>query len=169
MKKIKLFFLWQDAKEEAWLNQQSRQGFNLTAVKFPFTYFFSEGSGEEFIYHLNAPIETAAGCDSFLESFRSSGWEQIAKKNGWHYFQLRRSEKSTPEIEWGNEIKAAKFQKYMMALVGLLPFLLIIFPAIGRRIPQPFYGGLKMVYFAFLAVYTIITYQVYRRVNQLRD
>ena len=41
MKKLKLFFIWQDDKEEAWLGGMSLKGLRLDSVSFPFTYHFS--------------------------------------------------------------------------------------------------------------------------------
>lgn len=169
MKKLKMFFIWQDNNEEAWLNDQSRQGFNLTKVKFPFSYYFIESSHDKYFYHLNAPKDANVNHETFLEPYRKSGWENIGHMNGWHYFRKLNSEEIKQELEWANENKAAKFQRSMMFLVGLLPFLLFIFPAIGKRITPPLFSVLRIAYFIFLGFYTIITYRVYRRVNQLRD
>jgi hypothetical protein len=169
MNKFKLFFIWQDDKEESWLNALSIKGLRLDSVSFPFTYHFSSDSLKMYAYHLNTPKGPDISIETFKETFQKSGWEHIGRMNGWHYFRKDLSGANDPVMDWGNKTKAARYQGYMMALVGLLPFLLIIFPAVGRRFAPPLYDMLKIAYFIFIALYTLITFKVYRRVNQLRD
>jgi hypothetical protein len=169
MKKIKLFFIWQDEREEAWLKELSVAGKRLDSVSFPFTYHFSSDSVKKYAYHLNTPKSPDTSNEAFRETFQNSGWEHVGRMNGWHYFRKEVSGEIEPVLEGGKKTKASKYQSYMMALVGLLPFLLIIFPAFGRRFAPPFLDIFRIAYFIFLALYTLITFKVYRRVNQLRD
>ena len=169
MNKLKFFFIWQDDKEEAWLNDLSTKGQRLDSVSFPFTYHFSSDASKKYTHHLNAPKGPETSLEAFKETFQKSGWKHIGRMNGWHYFQKEASSGDEPVLDWGNKTKADKYQGYMMALVGLLPFLLIIFPALGRRFAPPLFDVLRIAYFFFLALYTLITFKVYRRVNQLRD
>jgi hypothetical protein len=169
MDKYRLFFIWQDDKEEAWLGNLSSKGFRLDSVSFPFKYHFSEEQSKKYKYHLNSPKDPNTGIAAFNKYFQESGWEQVGRMNGWYYFRKEVSSAAAPEIEWGDASKADHYQKYMMALVGLLPLLLIIFPAIGRRFAPPLFEVLKATYFIFLALYTLITFKVYQRVNHLRD
>jgi hypothetical protein len=169
MNKFKLFFIWQDDKEEAWLSNLSARGLRLDSVSFPFTYHFSDDQSKKYAYNLNAPKDPVMSLESFKETFQNSGWEHLGRMNGWHYFRKETSGEIEPVLEWGSKTKADKYQKFMMALVGLLPFLLIIFPAVGRRFAPPLFDLLKIAYFIFLALYTLTTFKVYRRVNQLRD
>lgn len=169
MKKLKLFLIGRDDKEEAWLRGMSQKGLRLDSVSFPFTYHFSADAPKEYAYHLNAPVDPGMSLDTFIETFQKSGWVHIGRMNSWHYFRKEGSTEADPVLEWGKKAKARKYQGNMMALVGLLPFLLIIFPAFGRRFTPPLYDVLKIGYFIFLALYTVVTFTVYRRVNQLRD
>jgi hypothetical protein len=169
MKKLKIFFIWQDAKEEAWLNDLSSKGLQLDSVCFPFTYHFSSDASKKRIHHLYAPKGTGENRMAFEDTFQRSGWKNIGRMNGWHYFQKAAAEGDELVLEWCNKLKADKYQGYMMALVGLLPFLLIIFPALGRRFAPPLFEVLRIAYFVFLGIYTLITFKVYQRVNQLRD
>ena len=169
MKKLKIFFIWQDDKEEAWLNDRSAKGQRLDSVSFPYTYHFSSDTSNKYIHHLNAPKGPETSLEAFKETYQRSGGKHIGKMNGWHYFQKEFSGENDTVMDWGKTTKAARYQGYMMALVGLLPFLLIIFPALGRRFAPPLFDVLRIAYFFFLALYTLITFKVYRRVNQLRD
>ena len=134
-----MFFLWQDGREEAWLGKLSSKGQRLDSVSFPFTYHFSPDQTKVYAYHLSSPADPAINLDTFVETYKKSGWEHVGRMNGWHYFRKEISGESEPVLEWGNKIKAAKYQKFMMFLVGLLPFLFIIFPAVGKRIAPPLY------------------------------
>ena len=169
MNKFKLFFIWQDGKEEAWLNNLSVKGLRLDTVSFPFTYHFSPDPSNKYTFQLNALNDAGMSLDTFKGIFLKSGWEHIGRMNGWHYFRKEVSGEVEPGLEWGNKTKADKYQKFMMLLVGLLPFLLIIFPAFGKRFAPPLFDILRIAYFIFLALYTMITFKVYQRVNQLRD
>lgn len=169
MKKFKLFFIWQDDKEEAWLNDLSAKGQRLDSVRFPFTYHFNSDASKKYAHHITAPKGPQLSPEVFKDTFQKSGWKQIGRMNGWHYFQKEVVTGDEPVLDWGNKLKADKYQGYMMALVGLLPFLLIIFPAFGRRFAPPLFDVLRLAYFLFLALYTLTTFKVYRRVNQLRD
>jgi hypothetical protein len=169
MNKFKVFLIWQDDKEEAWLHDQSNKGLRLDSVSFPFTYHFSINHQNKYSYHLNAPKDPGITLEAFSEPFEESGWERIGRMNGWNYFRKEYSGVTKPVLEWGNKSKADKYQKWMMFLVGLLPFMLIIFPVFGRRFTPPLFDVLKIAYFIFLALYTVISFKVYRRVNQLRD
>lgn len=169
MKRHKLFFIWQDDKEEAWLKELSFKGLNLNSINFPFTYHFSEEPSKKYLYHLNTPKDPGTSLETFIKPFQESGWEHIGQMNGWHYFRKEVSGETEPALEWGNKTKADRYQKLMMFLVGLLPFLLIIFPAAGKRFVPPLFDVLKIGYFIFLALYTLTTFKVYRRVNQLRE
>jgi len=169
MNKIKIFFIWQDDKEEAWLNGLSAKGQRLDSVSFPFTYHFSSDASKKYTYHLNAPKGAETSLDAFKETFQKAGWKHIGRMIGWHYFRKEAASGDEPVLDWGNKLKANRYQGYMMALVGLLPFLLIIFPALGRRFVPPLFDVLRIAYFLFLALYTLATFKVYRRVNQLQD
>lgn len=164
-----MFFIWQDAKEEAWLNDLSSKGLRLDSVSFPFIYHFSSDAFHKYEHHLNAPKGPATSLEAFKDKFTQSGWKHIGRMNGWHYFQKVIASGDDSILEWGDKLKADKYQGYMMALVGLLPFLLIIFPAFGRLFGPPLFDMLRIAYFLFLTLYTLITFKVYRRVNQLRD
>jgi hypothetical protein len=169
MKKLKLFMIGRDDREEAWLGGMSLKGLRLDSVSFPFTYHFSADKPKEYSYHLNTPVDPGMSLENFKDTFQKSGWVHIGRMNSWHYFRKEGSAEADPVLEWGKAAKARKYQRNMMALVGLLPFLLIIFPAFGRRFAPPLYDVLKIGYFIFLALYTLVTFTVYRRVNQLRD
>lgn len=169
MNKLKLFFIWQDGMEETWLGNLSSTGLRLDSVSFPYTYHFSSDPTKKYAYQLNSPAEPGVSLDKFKDSFQKSSWEHIGRMNSWHYFRKETSGESEPVLERDNKTKAAKYQKFMMFLVGLLPFLLIIFPAVGKRFAPPLFDVLKIAYFFFLALYTLTTFKVYQRVNQLRD
>ena len=43
MKKFKLFWAWEDDKEEKWLGEMSRLGWHLEAPGFPGFYYYAKG------------------------------------------------------------------------------------------------------------------------------
>ena len=87
MNKFKLFFIWQDDKEEAWLNDLSAKGQRLDSVSFPFTYHFSSDASKKYTSSPQHTKRPGTSQEAFKETFQKSGWEHIGRMNGWHYFQ----------------------------------------------------------------------------------
>ena len=69
MNKFKLFFIWQDGKEEAWLNNLSVKGLRLDTVSFPFTYHFSPDPSNKYTFQLNALNDAGMSLDTFKGIF----------------------------------------------------------------------------------------------------
>lgn len=51
--KNRLFWPWQDEKEEAWLEEMSREGWHLQAVKLLCTYTFVMDEPAPYVYRLD--------------------------------------------------------------------------------------------------------------------
>ena len=105
MNKFKLFFIWQDDKEEAWLNDLSAKGQRLDSVSFPFTYHFSSDASKKYTHHLNAPKGPDTSPEAFKDTYQKSGWKHIGRMNGWHYFQKEVASEDEPVLDWGNKQK----------------------------------------------------------------
>lgn len=91
----KIFFIWDYEREQQWLNDQARQGWNLVRVGFC-RYEFEYGEPGEYQYALQA-LEGTAGSvkqQDYLDFLEDMGVQLIARFTYWGYF--RRKAQDTP-------------------------------------------------------------------------
>lgn len=91
----KVFFIWDYEREQAWINEQARQGWNLVRVGFC-RYEFEYGEPGEYQYALQALEGTAGSAkqQDYLDFLEDMGVELIARFTYWGYF--RRKSQDTP-------------------------------------------------------------------------
>lgn len=82
----KLFWVWNQDKEIAYLEAQARAGLMLSSVS-PFKYVFCQVEPVARIFRmdfqgLNRHFDEV----EYLDLFRETGWELACKSNGWYYF-----------------------------------------------------------------------------------
>ena len=95
MKKIihRTFFIWNFEKEIAWLNEMSRQGWQLCRAGF-FVYEFEQGQPGEYQYQLQLLRKTDPDYLAFLEETgiqvvgRCLNWIYLKKKSDGQPFEI---------------------------------------------------------------------------------
>jgi hypothetical protein len=79
---FKLWFVWQDAQHEQWLQQQARAGWHLQALYgLGLWHRFQQGAPAEMVYRWDVPPQKDNG--SYVQLFRDAGWEKVAEVTGW--------------------------------------------------------------------------------------
>jgi hypothetical protein len=106
---FKVFFAWQEKKEEDWLRQMSKEGWHLNKVGF-FNYEFIKGEPKDIIYKFDYKPFRSEKIDDYITLFEDSGWEYVAKFAGWFYF--RTEAKGNFNLELYND-NASKIRKYI--------------------------------------------------------
>ena len=123
----KLFWAWDDEREEAWLAQMVREGWHLLAVGVPGRYVFRQGPPRLDVYRLDFCTATQdyAG---YVQLFADAGWTLVGKMGGWQYFRYEAADsaeegdgQALPEIYTDNHSKAAKYRRVATVLAILLP------------------------------------------------
>ena len=88
MKKVvyRCFWAWQHEDEEQWLNEMSRQGWNLARV-FPFRYVF-EKSDEAYLYRLEYLKHFPGHAQSreYIDFVEETGAKMVGSVKKWVYF-----------------------------------------------------------------------------------
>jgi len=75
-------------KEESFLREQHRAGYELVKFKMPGFYYFKKCEPEDMIYQLDYSAEVAKiDKENYLQVFRDSNWEYLFDVNGWSYFK----------------------------------------------------------------------------------
>ncbi len=169
MKKIKWFWIWQDEKEESWLHAMAQAGNHLDAIHLPGVYSFTKCQPAETDYVLDYWNRQREGFEAYLKPRTEAGWEFITRMNGWQYFAKPREMNEKSEAIKVKLAKADRYQQMMMFFVGFLPIMLLWYPILGRRIAWPLNTVLGIIFVIALVIFTITTFQIYRRISQLRE
>ncbi|MDD3369903.1 MAG: DUF2812 domain-containing protein [Lachnospiraceae bacterium] len=86
-------------KEEAFLREQQRKGFQLKKFVLPCFYVFEACDPEDMVYRLDFAEVKKENKDSYIQIFTDCGWEYLFDVNGWSYFR-----KLADEADEDNEI-----------------------------------------------------------------
>lgn len=166
--KTRWFWAWQDEKEEAWLEEMSRQGLHLDHFGFPGWYFFRQGEPRDFAYRLDFITATGKDQAGYYQIFQDAGWEHVGNYGGWQYFRKERKPGESAEIYTDNQSKVKKYERLAGFLVIFLPILLINFTNLVRREENIFMLALLLVYVLVLGVYIYAMINLIRRISELR-
>jgi hypothetical protein len=159
--KFKLFWAWEDDKEEAWLREMAQQGYHLFSVGLPGFYKFERGFAKDFVYRLDY-IRDRKDYASYLQLFNDSGWDHMGEMAGWQYFRKEAVNGDDLEIYSDNESKANKYQRVLLLLVIVLP--LLINSVTSSGIPE----ALKIIFFGFFLVYIYGFTKLLMRIRNLK-
>ncbi len=178
IKRVRWFWPWQDAKEEAWLESMAQTGWHLKSVGLPCVYLFSKGKPARFTYRLDYMPADKAKFAEYQQIFQDAGWEYIGEMSNWRYWRKQVSEGQKAEIFTDTESKIRKYQR-MLSYMGFFLVLLII---LGRQVfflpvieywdTKPFVSVIYMVgailYAIVIPMYIVVVVQLLRRINQLK-
>jgi len=118
----RLFFVWEDEREAAWLEEMAREGWHLESVGLC-RYCFRKGEPAEIRYRLDYPSPQGFDEREYRTLFKDAGWEHCGELLGWHYFRTPVQGTETPEIfsdaESRNE-KYKRLQTFLGAMVAIL-------------------------------------------------
>lgn len=167
--KFKLFWAWQDEKEEAWLHEMSAQGLHLQALPFPCLYQFESGRPRDAIYRMDFIVDRK-NYENYLQLFKDAGWEHLGEMGGWQYFRTEAGEGTVPEIYTDPDSKAQKYQRLMAVLVVFVPILLLM--STRDVDPDSRFAGLylaaKFFISLLLVLYAWALIMIMRRIRELR-
>jgi len=124
---FKVFWAWEDEKEEQWLEEQALQGYHLLSVA-PFFYEFEKGPSQQVKYRLDYKVTVDKDYQEYQSLFQDSNWELVTRMSNWHYYRVDLENKEVPELYSSNRTKA---QKYRRLLAGLFPSIVILFVVIN--------------------------------------
>ncbi|NIM93651.1 MAG: DUF2812 domain-containing protein [Anaerolineales bacterium] len=134
MRKVKWFWLWQDAKQEDWLRRMSLDGWHLVSPgRLVFT--FQQGPPQEFTYRLDFFNKSemsflgdpADRRSEYLGIFEDSGWEHLGQVGGWQYFRTPGSLDGSHVVSTEVESKIEYYRRLLRNLLLTSPVLLVVF------------------------------------------
>ncbi|NMB55912.1 MAG: DUF2812 domain-containing protein [Leptolinea sp.] len=166
-RKFRWFWIWEDDREENWLEEMSRQGNHMQQVVFPGVYTFEKGPRREYVYRLD--YLSGQKTEEYLTLFRDAGWTYLGRLNSWQYFRKEVKNAEKPEIFTDNESKIEKYRRIISLLAALLPLMVVNLINCGGRADQPVWLVLTIFFAVFLVVFLYGLWRLFHRMNQIKQ
>lgn len=154
---IKFFSVPQWKKEENYLREQHKKGWELVAVSGLGCYRFKKCEPKDVVYQLDYNPDSLAKKEEYLQMFRDCGWEYLQNYMGYSYFRKAASEMDGTEEEIFCD-DASRLDMMKRVFTGRMTPLLVVFFSIiipeifmQSQINSPITHGL-MVFFCVLFV-----------------
>lgn len=168
IRKTKWFWPWQDAQEEAWLEEMSRQGLHLKQAGLFAQYRFVQGAPQNYHYRLDFQDSLKPkNKDEYLRLFTDDGWEHLGQLGGWQYFRKLTGTGGEREIFTDNESKIQKYNRFTTWFGLVYPSYLVVFVALWDD-PEWFMWLNVGVILLFSALWIVITLKVTQRIKELK-
>lgn len=175
---FKLFTLFEYEEEEAFLEEQHKNGWKVTGFKLPGFYKFEKCQAEDMIYRIDFTNENGANNSEYRQMFADNGWEFLWSVNGFSIFRKERASASegNNEIFTDNESKLQMLQKIQQR--KLLPlitiFLCAVVPNFIRAIDGEFGSStINMIFTIFFSVmfvfYTYVFVKSLAKIKKLKE
>jgi hypothetical protein len=136
IRKFKIFWAWQDEKEEKWLRSMAQQGWQLISPELPGFYTFKRGEPRDTVYRLDF-ITSKMDREEYLQLFTDAGWEHVGEMMSWQYFRKEAKQGENPEIYTDPESKIQKYYRLFGYMLIFLPIWVILLPRLDT---MAFYG-----------------------------
>jgi hypothetical protein len=173
IKKIKWFWPWQDDKEEAWLEEQSKKGYHLSQLGAFGRFTFEKGETKGMIYRLDFMIDQENDKKTYLQIFQDAGWEYLGELNGWQYFRKEKTagNETAGEIFTDQQSKIQKYKRLMTFQFMVFIILLLLFVSVTE--PWESFVWLDLVltlfYMGLLIMQGTITLKIHNRIQALKS
>ena len=171
IRKLRLFFSWQDEKQEDWLGEMSRKGLHLKEPGAFGSFLFVKGTAREYSYRLD--YNRSKPSDDYIQLIRDAGWEYLHAHSGWHYWRKENLGGQIPELFTDKGSKIQKYQRLFARYITSAPALYIIGLAVFKQYPgrHPLwfvilYISLFMAWIVFAAINAI---KIQLRINELKQ
>lgn len=150
----KLFTISDFEKEENFLREQHRQGYELTSFTGLSCYRFKKCEPKDVVYRLDYCGADVTDKEAYIQMFRDYGWEYLFDRFGWSYFRKEVVEGEDVEIFSDNQSRLSLVEKVFKTrmLPILVMFLCCLVPQVSNVLFH-FGLGLKIFWFALFALY----------------
>jgi len=170
LRKFKLFFAWDDNKEEAWLEEMSRKGWHLASVGIPTLYNFVSGEAKPYTYRLDFITATnKEDRQDYYQLFSDAGWDHIGEMGGWQYFRKLAKGGEAAEIFTDNQSKIQKYQRLIgflaLIAVSIIPMTIVL----ANSDFSVFYRTILVIYLAMGLIYGYSIFKIWKRIQDLKN
>ena len=116
LRKFKFFMVWQEKKEEKWLEMMAGNGWHLTKVR-PFVYYFIKGVPQDMVYQFDFKGTPNEDWDDYLRIYKDAGWEHVTTMGGWIFFRRPKVVGESQEIFTDKVSLIEKYRRVLRLLV----------------------------------------------------
>lgn len=156
---IKFFSVPQWKKEESYLREQHKNGWEFVSVSGFCLYHFKKCEPKDVVYQLDYNPDSLSKKNEYVQMFADCGWEYLQNYVGYSYFRKPASEMGEREEEIFCEddsrldMMKRVFTGRMLPLLAI--FFLIIIPQIivQSRIDTPENHGMMVVFCIMFVIY----------------
>jgi hypothetical protein len=165
--KFKWHFVWEDDREEQWLEDMARQGLHLVSGNALGMYVFRRGSPQNITYRLDFVMKRMKD-PSYFQLFEDAGWEHVMQVGGWQYWRKRCAQGETAEIFTDAGSKIAKHKRILALLVAC--FMPMVMNLANPTLRQAFSreGRLQWVALLMSVMFVLGAYGVVRLLLRIR-
>ena len=137
---FRFFTLFEYEEEEAFLENQHKDGWKVTSYKLPGFYKFEKCEPEDVTYRIDFTNENGAKNPEYRQMFTDNGWEFLWSVNGFSIFRKTLADNTfqNNEIFSDNESKLQMLQKIHQR--RLLPLITIFLCAVLPNFVKGLYG-----------------------------
>lgn len=155
---LKCFTVPEWKKEEKYLREQHKKGWEFVSVNFICLYHFKKCEPEDVVYQLDYNPESTTQKEEYLQLFRDCGWEYLQNFCGYSYFRKAASEMNEEEEIFCDDASRLDMMKrvFRQRMIPLLCiFFLIIIPQIfiQSRINSPANHILLVIFCIMFGLY----------------
>ena len=162
--KRRLFFSWQDEKQEAWLGEMSRQGLHLKEPGLFGSFLFVKGSVQEYSYRLD--YNQGKQPEDYLQLILDTGWEHLGRRGGWHYWRKGIQGDQMPELFTDPESKIQKYQRLLASYIASTPGVSVMY-VIGVAVFKKF-PGRHPLWFVILFISLFVAWIAFAAFNAVK-
>ena len=169
-KKItKLFFAWQDEKEQTWLEQMAAHGWILDEIGF-IRYTFRKEEPQHMRYRLDYQELKQNDLQEYLVLFADAGWEYKGRLTNWFYFASKGTD--TREIYTDTHSKIEKYKRILRTLfITSLPsiYYVVFYSRLFEQSNSCSYCGiLEVLRFVIFFLWLVMMFNIVRLCVKIR-
>ncbi|MCI8638327.1 MAG: DUF2812 domain-containing protein [Coprococcus sp.] len=176
---FRIFTVPEWKKEERYLRERHKNGWEFSSVTFPGFYHFTRCEPKDVVYQLDFNQESETNRSEYIQIFSDCGWEYLQNFCGYSYFRKAASEMNGTEEEIfcddASRLDMMKrvFMKRITPLLGI--FFLMIIPQImlQSRFNRPenhvllgIFCIMFVVYLAFFIVFGIQYWKCFKDIHR---
>ena len=159
---IKFFSIPEWNKEEQYLREQHKNGWEFVEVNGFCQYHFKKCEPKDMVYQLDYNPDSVSQKEEYIQMFKDCGWEYLQNYVGYSYFRKAASEMDRTEEEIfcddnsRLDMMTRVFKGRMIPLLTV--FFVIIIPQIimQSQIQSPVNKGLMVFFCVLLVIYLIL-------------
>jgi len=171
-KQFKYFTIFNHKKEEDYLRQMHRQGWEFLRVSGIGTYYFVKCQGKDVVYQLDYNPQTKESRSEYLQMFRDCGWEYLQDFAGYSYFkkpadQMNGEEGIFNDDDSRDAMMGRVYKGRLFPLIGI--FCACLFPQFVLNLFLENYGvaallgGILALYAALFLLFAISHYRMKKK------